>query len=146
MIDRPAPGSGYLALLLGGALGAGLFLVLVALELHGTATPAVILYFFIPAGAMLGSLHAAIRTRYEIAEGRLRLRSGILFAEIQCSKVAAVERVGSAPRMLVWHGGRGFANRLTDVLRITLESGALYYISPTDPATFAARIRAAASR
>ena len=128
------------------ALGAGLFLVLVALALRGTATPAVILYFFLPPAVMLAPLYAAIRTRYEIADGRLRLRSGILFAEIQCSKVAAVERVGFAPRMLVWDGGRGFANRLTDVLRITLESGAVYYISPTDPATFAARIRAAASR
>ena len=56
--------------------------------------------------------------------------------------MATVERVGLIPRVLGWGGGRGLANRLTDGFRITLESGAVYYISPAGPAAFAASILA----
>ena len=63
---------------------------------------------------------------------------------IQCGYIATVERAGFIPRVLGWGGGRGLASRLTDGLRITIESGAVYYISPTDPAAFAHSILASA--
>ena len=56
--------------------------------------------------------------------------------------MATVERVGLIPRVLGWGGGRGLANRLTDGFRITLESGAVYYISPADSAASAESIPA----
>lgn len=68
----------------------------------------------------------------------MRLRSGfVIRAEIRCRDVASVEPVGFIPRVLGWGGGRGIANRLTDGLRITLHSGAVYYISPSEPQAFA---------
>lgn len=150
MLDRPSPGSGYLLLLLGLVLGTGATFVLMAFTLRDAALPgqvAAVVLFAVPmAGLVLAPLHAAVRTRYEIADGRLRLRAGLVIrADIECSEVATVERVGFIPRILGWGGGRGLANRLTDGLRITLESGAVYYISPSDPEAFAARIQAAAS-
>ncbi len=58
--------------------------------------------------------------------------------------MATVERAGFIPRVLGWGGGRGLANRLTDGLRITLESGAIYYISPSDRAALADSVLASA--
>ena len=87
---------------------------------------------------VLVPLDAALRTVYEVSGRTLRLRSGfVIRAEIQCGDVASVERAGFIPRVLGWGGGRGLANRLTDGLRITLESGAIHYISPSDRVAFA---------
>jgi len=89
-------------------------------------------------GLLAAPVDAAVRTRYEISDQALRLRSGfIIRAEIRHSDVATVEPVGFIPRVLGWGGGRGLANRLTDGLQITLHSGAVYYVSPSDPETFA---------
>ncbi len=65
-------------------------------------------------------------------------------AEIPRGEVASVGRVGFIPRVLGWGAGRrrGCANRLTDGLRITLRAGAVYYISPSDPAALARSIGA----
>ncbi len=65
-------------------------------------------------------------------------------AEIPRGAVAPVGRVGFIPRVLGWGAGRrrGCANRLTDGLRITLRAGAVYYISPSDPAACARSIGA----
>ncbi len=151
VLDRPSPGTGYLALLIGLIAGTCVTFVVLALELRGAGRIeqiAAVMLFVIPLGGLvLVPLHAALRTRYELSNRTLRLRSGfVIRAEIPCSTVATVERVGFIPRVLGWGGGRGLANRLTDGLRITLESGATYYISPSDPAEFADSILANASR
>ncbi len=150
MIDRPAPGRGYLTLLAAAVIGTGATFVLMAVELHDARllgqVAAVVLFYTPLTGLVVAPVHAALRTTYELSGGTLRLRAGfVIRAEIACSEVGTVERVGFIPRVLGWGGGRGLANRLTDGLRLTLESGAVYYISPTDPEAFAARIRAAAS-
>ena len=141
MTDRPAPGTGYLALLLGMIVGCGVLFVVVWADVRDSGqierVGAVVLFALLGA-LLLIPLHAALRTSYERSGGVLRLRSGfVIRAEIDCDDVAAVERVGFIPRVLGWGGGRGLANRLTDGLRITLESGAVYYISPSDPEAFA---------
>ena len=147
MLDRPSPGTGYLALLFGLIAGTGATFVVLALELRGAGRLeqiAAVVLFFIPLGGLvLVPLHAALRTRYEFSDRTLHLRSGfVVRAEIPCGNVATVERVGIIPRVLGWGRGRGLANRLTDGLRITLESGATYYISPSDPPAFAESILA----
>ena len=149
LLDRPGPGRGYIAFLLvlllatcglAAAAGAGLTDAGHLEQVGGTV--------FITAlvGLTLVPLHAAFRTAYEVGDGTLRLRSGfVIRAAITCSEVASVERVGFIPRVLGWGGGRGLANRFTDGLRLTLVSGAVYYISPSDPAAFADRLIAVAS-
>ena len=103
-----------------------------------------VVLFYIPLTALtLLPLHAALRTVYEISDCTLRLRSGfIIRAELDCSDIADVERVSFIPRVLGWGGGRGLSNRLADGLQITLESGSIYYISPTDPAAFSDKVLA----
>ena len=147
--DRPRPGTGYLMLLIAltclGCVTTGL----IATELRGAGLRewvAAIASLSCMAGLVLATVHAALRTRYEISDRELRLRSGFVMRAAICrSDVAAVERVGFMPRVLGWGGGRGLANRLTDGLRITLRSGAVYYVSPSDPAAFSARVVADAS-
>lgn len=145
LIDRPSPGKGYLALLYGLILSTVAMFVVVGLLLRGegpTGLIVAVLIFYIPTTAlMLAPLHAALRTVYELSDRTLRLRSGIIIrAELRYSDIADVERVSHITRVLGWGGGRGLANRLTDGLQITLESGAVYFISPTDPESFAAEI------
>ena len=59
------------------------------------------------------------------------------------SQTSSGALVSHITRVLGWGGGRGLANRLTDGLQITLRSGDVYFISPTDPESFAAAILAA---
>ena len=146
MTDRPAPGTGYIVLLLGMIVGCGVVFVAVWADVRDAVqveqVGAVVLSVALAALPLI-PLHAALRTSYERSGRVLRLRSGfVIRAEISCDDVAAVERVGFIPRVLGWGGGRGLANRLTDGLRITLESGAVYYISPSDPDAFARDIMA----
>ena len=147
MIDRPSPGKGYLALLYGLILSTVAMFVVIGLLLRGegpVGQALAIVLFYIPMTALtLAPLHAALRTVYELSDRTLRLRSGfIIRAELRYSDIADVERVSHITRVLGWGGGRGLANRLTDGLQITLESGDVYFISPTDPAAFAAEIMA----
>ena len=143
IVDGPAPGTGYLALLLGLILGTGVLFVALDAGLRGEGRfeqLAAVVLFFIPLGGLvLVPLHAALRTVYGRSGRTLRLCSGfVIRAEIQCSDVATVERAGFIPRRArLGRRGRGLANRLTDGLRITLESGAIYYISPSDRAALA---------
>ena len=101
-----------------------------------------VVIFYIPMTALtLAPVHAALRTVYEFTDRTLRLRSGIIIrAELRYGDIARVERVGHITRVVGWGGGRGLANRFTDGLQITLESGDIYFISPTDPAAFAAEV------
>ena len=73
MVDRPAPGTGYLALLLGLILGTGVLFVVLAAGLRGEGRVeqlAKVALFFIPLGALvLVPLHAALRTVYERSDG-----------------------------------------------------------------------------
>ena len=149
-VDRPRPGTGYLALL--AALAALGFLTcgLAALELRGAGRIewiAAIIVIIAVGGLIAVTVDAAFRTRYELSDRELRLRSGfVIRAVISCCDVAAVERVGFIPRVLGWGGGRGLANRLTDGLQITLHSGAVYYVSPSDPEAFADLVLAGGPR
>ena len=145
LVDQPPPGKGYLALLLGLTLSTVAMFVVIGLLLRGEGPVGqiiAVLLFYIPMTAlMLAPLHATLRIMYELSDLTLRLRSGFIIpAELQYSNIAAVKRVGHITRGLGWGGGRGLANRLTDGLQITLESGSVYFIRPTDPATFAAEI------
>ena len=149
-VDHPRPGAGYLALLFGLA---GLWCLtwgLAAPELRGAGRLewiAAVVVFFPVSGLIAATVDAAFRTRYESSERELRLRSGfVIRAVIPYRDVATVERVGFIPRVLGWGGGRGLANRLTDGLRITLHSGAVYYVSPSDPETFVEAIPAGGPR
>ena len=151
LIDRPSPGRGYLALLYGLILSTVAMFVVTGLLLRGEGPVGqiiAVLLFYIPMTAlMLAPLHAALRTVYELSGRTLRLRSGIIIrAELHYSEIAAVDRVSHITRVLGWGGGRGLANRLTDGLQITLQSGEVYFISPTDPAAFAERIQAARAK
>ena len=145
LIDRPAPGRGYVVLLLVLLLGTGLLAAASSggLSEAGRLGQVAGSAFIVALVALpLIPLHAAIRTSYEFDGGTLRMRAGfVIRAEIDCGEIARAERVGFIPRVLGWGGGRGLANRLTDGLRITLDSGAVYYISPSDPPAFAERIR-----
>ena len=148
LLDRPAPGRGYIVFLLAlllaacglaAAAGAGLADAGRLEQIGGTAFIAALV------GLTLVPLHAAFRTAYEVDGSTLRLRSGfVIRATIATGEVASVERAGVIPRVLGWGGGRGLANRFTDGLRLTLVSGAVYYISPSDPAAFADRLMAVA--
>ena len=147
-VDRPPPGMGYLALLFGLILSTCAMFVVIGLLLHGEGRAeqiVAVVLFYIPLTALtLTPLHAALRTVYELSDRTLRLRSGfVIRAELDCSDIADVERVSHITRVLGWGGGRGLANRLTDGLQITLRSGDVYFISPTDPESFAAAILAA---
>ena len=147
LVDRPSPGKGYLALLYGLILSTVAMFVVIGLLLRGEGLGGQILavvLFYVPTTAlMLAPLHAAHRTVYELSDRTLRLRSGfIISAELRYSDIAEVERVSHITRVLGWGGGRGLANRFTDGLQITLESGAVYFISPTDPASFASEVLA----
>ena len=145
-VDRPRPGTGYLALLFGLAGLACLTVGLVAPELRGAGRlewSAAIVVVCSVGGLVAATVDAALRTRYEFSNRVLRLRSGfIIRAEIRYGDVATVEPVGFIPRVLGWGGGRGLANRLTDGLQITLHSGAVYYVSPSNPGAFAGLILA----
>ena len=119
--------------------------VVIGLLLRGEGTLGQVLavaIFYVPMTALtLAPLHAAIRTVYEFTDRTLRLRSGIIIrAELRYGDIARVERVDFITRVVGWGGGRGLANRFTDGLQITLESGDIYFISPTDPAAFAAEV------
>ena len=145
LIDRPPPGKGYLALLYGLILSTVAMFVVIGLLLRGEGTVGQVLavvIFYVPMTALtLAPLHAAIRTVYEFTDRTLRLRSGIIIrAELRYGDIARVERVDHITRVVGWGGGRGLANRFTDGLQITLESGDIYFISPTDPAAFAAEV------
>ncbi len=149
-VDRPRPGTGYLVLLFGLAALGLLACALAAPELRGAGRLewiAAIVVVISVGGLIAATVDAALRTRYEIADRELRLRSGfVIRAVIQCRDVATVEPVGFIPRVLGWGGGRGLANRLTDGLRITLHSGATYYVSPSDPEAFAELVLAGGRR
>ena len=144
LVDRPRPGAGYLVLLLALTALSCATLGLAARELSGASRLEWIAAVAMASGAgglVAATVDAAFRTRYEFSERGVRLRSGLIIrAEIRYQDVATVERVGFIPRVLGWGGGRGLANRLTDGLQVTLHSGAVYYISPTDPETFAGLI------
>ena len=145
LVDRPSPGKGYLALLYGLILSTIAMFVVIGLLLRGEGLGgqflAVVLFYIPMTALMLAPLHAAFRTVYELSDRTLRLRSGIIIrAELRYSDIAEVERVSHITRVLGWGGGRGLANRFTDGLQITLQSGSVYFISPTDPAAFAAEI------
>lgn len=119
--------------------------VVIGLLLRGEGTVGQVLavaIFYVPMTALtLVPLHAALRTVYEFTDRTLRLRSGIIIrAELRYGDIASVERVGHITRVVGWGGGRGLANRFTDGLQITLESGDIYFISPTDPAAFVAEV------
>lgn len=144
-VDRPRPGAGYLTLLVGLAALWCLTCGLAAPELRGAGRlewiAASVVGFSISA-LIVATVDAAYRTRYEISDHELCLRSGfVITAVIRHRDVATVERVGFIPRVLGWGGGRGLANRLTDGLQITLHSGAVYYVSPTNPEAFSDHIR-----
>ena len=147
-VDRPRPGTGYLVLLFAlTALGCLMFgLAVPELRAAGRLEWIAAVVVVCSVGTLVAAtVDAAFRTRYEISEQKLRLRSGfIIKAEIQYRDVATVEPVGFIPRVVGWGGGRGLANRLTDGLQITMHSGAVYYVSPSDPETFAQRILAGA--
>lgn len=148
-VDRPRPGSGYLVLLLAlTALGCLMFGLAVP-ELRDAGRLewiAAVVVVCLVGGLVSVTIDAAFRTRYEVLDQKLRLRSGfIIRAEIRYRDVATVEPVGFIPRVLGWGGGRGLANRLTNGLQITLRSGAVYYVSPSDPETFARLILTDAS-
>ena len=140
------PGTGYLLLLFGLAALGCLTCGLAAPELPGAGRIEWIAAIVVAAcvgGLVVATVDAAFRTQYEISDRELRLRSGfVIGAVILYRDVATVERVGFTPRVLGWGGGRGLANRLTDGLRITLHSGAVYYVSPSDPGAFAELILA----
>lgn len=147
MIDRPSPGKGYVALLYGLILSTLAMFVIIGLLLRGEGLGgrilAVVLFYVPTTALMLAPLHAAFRTVYELSDRTLRLRSGfIISAELRYADIAGVERVTFITRVLGWGGGRGLANRFTDGLQITLQSGSVYFISPTDPESFAAEILA----
>ena len=147
LVDRPSPGKGYLALLYGLILSTVAMFVVIGLILRGEGRAeqvlAVVLFYVPTTALMLAPLHAAFRTVYELSDRTLRLRSGfIIRAELRYSDIADVERVSHITRVLGWGGGRGLANRFTDGLQITLQSGSVYFISPTDPESFAAEILA----
>ena len=147
--DQPAPGRGYLYLL--GALSFVPTVVVLAFtavmaagdDLQRTgdiAALAVVLVLTLLAPALL--VHAAHRTVYEIDPDALRLRSGIvIWSTVQYPDISRIEPVGFIPRVLGWGGGWGIANRMSNGLLITLESGRKYYISPTDPDAFANALR-----
>lgn len=144
-VDRPRPGAGYLTLLVGLAALWCLTCGLALPELRGAGRLewiAASVVGFSVSGLIVATVDAAFRTRYEISGHELRLRSGfVITAVIRHSDVATVERVGFIPRVLGWGGGRGLANRLTDGLQITLHSGAVYYVSPTNPEAFSEHVR-----
>ena len=139
MTDRPSPGRGYLALLIAVLLlGIGACVGVLLTE-SGALTRALIGVFFVaPITALvLLPLHAAFHTRYELTDRSLALRSGIVIkAELNWTEIDEVVRVPFIPRVLGWGGGRGLANRFTNGVRITTRSGAIYYVSPTDPGRF----------
>ena len=143
--DRPRPGTGYLALLLSLTALSCLMFGLAAPELRGAGRLewiAAVVVMCSAGGLVAATVDAAFRTRYEISDRGMRLRSGfVIRAEIPYRDVASVEAVGFIPRVLGWGGGRGIANRLTGGLRVTLHSGAVYYISPSEPEAFAGLIQ-----
>ncbi|MCY3568574.1 MAG: hypothetical protein OXH38_08090 [Chloroflexi bacterium] len=149
-MDRPRPGTGYLALLCGLAALWCLMCGLAALELRGGGRIewiAAIIVIVSVGGLIAATVDAAFRTCYETSDCELRLRSGfVIRAVIPHRDVVDVERVGFIPRVLGWGGGRGLANRLTDGLRITLHSGAVYYVSPSAPEALAEIILAGGRR
>ena len=121
--------------------------VVIGLLLRGEGAAGQVLavvLFYVPMTALtLAPLHAALRTAYEFSDRTLGLRSGIIIrAELRYSDIADVERVSHITRVVGWGGGRGLSNRLTDGLQITLESGDVYFISPTHPKAFAAEVMA----
>ena len=123
-VDRPRPGTGYLALLLGLTCLTCVIFGVGALELRGAGRVEWIAAIATVSGfaALLAApIDAAFRTRYEVSDREMFLKSGfVIKARIHYQDVAAVKPVGFIPRVLGWGGGRGLANRLTGGLRITL--------------------------
>ena len=139
MTDRPSPGRGYLVLLIAVLLlGIGTCVGVILTE-SGALTRALIGVFFVASitALVLLPLHAALHTRYELTDRSLAFRAGIVIkAELTWAEIEEVVRVPFIPRVLGWGGGRGLANRFTNGVRITTRNGAIYYVSPTDPARF----------
>ena len=110
--DRPRPGTGYLALLLALTALSCLMFGLVVPELRGAGRLewiAAVVVMCSVEGLVAATIDAAFRTRYEISDRGMRLRSGfVIRAEIRYRDVASVEPVGFIPRVLGW-GGRARA-------------------------------------
>ncbi len=141
MTDSPSPGTGYvLVLLLVLAAGIGTSVgVMLEWSSESTVIKAVIVALLVVPLVLIAllPLQAAARTRYTLADGVLSVRAGVVIkAQLKCADIEQVVRVPFIPRVLGWGGGRGLANRFTDGVQVVMRSGAVYYLSPSDPDCF----------
>ncbi len=86
-------------------------------------------------------VHAAFDTRYEIAGGMLRVRSGFVFRKtVPLADITGMERVQVISRVVGWGARRfGACNRMADGVRLEFSGGALF-VSPVDCETFMAAL------
>ncbi len=146
MCDQPRPSGFYVVLLMVLMfVGAGTC-VGVVVEMQSNSVlvlVGIVMLFALPMTALtLLPLHAAFRTRYLIEDGVVTLRAGVVIrATLQCADVRDVTHVPFIPRVLGWGGGRGLANRFTNGIMITMNSDAVYYLSPSKPSEFLEALR-----
>lgn len=142
--DKPKPAKDYLLLvylLFGGILA---LVILASLAVWRQNPPLLVIMAFPCLIIMLvgtGLLHAAYRTSYTLADGRLVARCGIFSSVIRLDAVEEIQHAGYIRKPLGWGMGcRGFCNRLRDGIKLQLRNESIY-LSPSDPALFTDTIR-----
>ncbi len=148
MRDQPKPGVGLLALLCLSELTTIGALIAVGFGLgeESALTQALMIGLFcVPMAALpLILVHALRRTVYVFEDDVLRLRAGIIIrAELRYGEIVSVEAQPFISNVIGWgRRARALANRMSNGLVITMQSGMRYYVTPSDPGAFAAEVRA----
>ena len=144
LIDKPAPGTGYVLLYL------GLIVFLVALplflkhfkKLRGLPAGLVFIICFGGAAVFAVFLFTGFTTQYSLDNGTLYLRSGFLHStQVDLGAISEVEKVPTNWHSLGWALNKtGYSNRFNDCLKLKTDQGDIF-ISPRDPVQFAEEIK-----
>jgi hypothetical protein len=144
-VDTPSPSVVYLLTLLAfGALVAGAFVFVYVVLARRTARTAAatftVVIGLLPTALVVLIVVAAFTVRYEISDMSLAVRAGLFHDEFALRTIERAEPAGGIARTLGGGlNGRGFANRLTDGVRLRVD-GRWVYLGPSDVDTFLAAL------
>lgn len=149
LIDRPAPGTGYILIYV------GLIVFLIALplflklfkKLRGFFAFVVFTVCFGGAAVFAVFLVSGFTTHYALDSSTLYLQSGFLRSiKVDLRTISEVEKIPTDWHSLGWALNRtGYSNRFNNCLRLVTDQG-VFFISPRDPVRFAEEIQSRRKR